>query len=71
VEKVLITVTEKEISGLVDALDQESLDNLMKYVFRFMSKSLNCSLMLKLHESITEKSGLGCIVRVMTDRKQV
>lgn len=66
-----MTVTEKEISGLVDALDQESLDNLMKYVFKFMGKSLNCSLMLKLHENITERAGIGCIVRVMTDRKQV
>ncbi len=70
-EKVLAAVTEKEIPGLIDALDSESLDNLMKYVFKFMSKSSNCSLMLKLHESVTDKAGLGCIVRVLTDRKQV
>lgn len=71
IEKILNTVTDAEINGLLDALDSESLDNLMKYVYKFMSKSSNCSLMLKLHASISEKGGIGSIIRVLTDRKQV
>lgn len=65
------TLTESEISGLVEGLDMESSDVLMKYVFKFMGKSSNCGTMLKLHAQIVEKAGLGCIVRAMTDRKTV
>lgn len=71
IEKVLATVTENDISSIVDGLDIDSLDILMKYVYRFMASSTNCSLMLKLHASIAEKAGVGSIIRVLTDRKQV
>ena len=71
VERVLSAIADAEIPTIVDGLDSESLDNLMKYVYKFMQKSTNCSQMLKLHASITDKAGVGSIIRVMTDRKQV
>jgi actin related protein 2/3 complex subunit 5 len=71
VDSVLSTLTDSEIPALVDALDSDATDILMKYVFKFMGKSANCATMLKLHAQIVEKAGLGCIVRAMTDRKTV
>jgi bacterioferritin-associated ferredoxin len=68
---VLSQVTDNEIAGLVESLNLEQLDNLMKYVFKFMGKSNNCGTMLKLHAQIVDKGGNGCIVRSMTDRKTV
>jgi actin related protein 2/3 complex subunit 5 len=71
VELVLSQVSESEIPALLDALDLDSCDVLMKYVYKLMGKCSNCALMLKLHAQLVEKAGLGSIVRVMTDRKQV
>ena len=53
------------------SLDLEACDVLMKYVYKLMANQSNCALMLKLHAQLVEKAGLGSIVRVMTDRKQV
>ena len=70
-ESVLSTISEAEIPVLLKGLDLEACDVLMKYVYKLMGKSSNCALMLKLHAQLVEKAGLGSIVRVMTDRKQV
>ena len=43
----------------------------MKYVYRFMEKNINCSTMLKIHGLIVEKIGIGCIIRIISDRKTV
>jgi hypothetical protein len=56
---------------LVGDLDIELCEVLMKYVYRIMEKSANSSSLLKLHALLVDKAGLGCIVRVMTDRKTV
>ena len=68
---MLSSITDNEISGLVENLSLDLLDNLMKYVFKFMGKSTNCGTMLKFHAQIVDKAGNGCIVRSMTDRKTV
>ncbi|KAJ1414273.1 actin-related protein 2/3 complex subunit 5 [Ochromonadaceae sp. CCMP2298] len=68
---VLSQVSESEIPALLKNLDLESCDVLMKYVYKLMGKSSNCAIMLKIHAQLVEKAGLGSIVRVMTDRKQV
>ena len=68
---MLSSISDSEIPGLVQTLDMEKLDNLMKYVFKFMGKSMNCGTMLKIHAQVVEKGGLGCIVRSMSDRKTV
>lgn len=55
----------------IQKLDLDACDILMKYIYKLMAKSSNCALMLKLHSQLVEKAGLGSIVRVMCDRKQV
>ena len=71
VESVLSTITESEIPVLLKGLDLDMCDVLMKYVYKLMARSSNCATMLKIHAQLVEKAGLGSIVRVMTDRKQV
>lgn len=70
-ESVLSTISESEIAGLLKDLDLDTCDVLMKYVYKLMAKSSNCAIMLKIHAQLVDKAGLGSIVRVMTDRKQV
>jgi ARP2/3 complex 16 kDa subunit (p16-Arc) len=71
VDRVLSTLVEADLAAVIEALDIEACDILMKYVFRFMSKFTNCPLMLKLHSLLVEKAGVGSIVRALTDRKTV
>lgn len=79
-----------EISNVLQALDQEAQDTLMKYIYKGMSmpRDVNGSVLLAWHEKVrgpsslwcmsctdtfqlTEIAGIGCIVRVMTDRRIV
>lgn len=71
VEKVLTSFTDAELGPAIESLDMESADNLMKYVYRFMSKNSNQALMLKIHAMLSDKAGAGSIVRAITDRKTV
>ena len=71
VEKVIVALADSELAGAVEALDLETCDVLMKYLYRFMARASNCGTALKLHAMLTEKAGVGSIVRVLTDRKQV
>lgn len=77
-------ISDSELAGLVGDLDIELCEVLMKYVYRIiekyvprvmenpvMEKPPNFSPLLKLHALLVDKAGLGCIVRVMTDRKTV
>jgi hypothetical protein len=41
----------------------------MKYVYKFMSRAENCATVLKMHAALTDKNGLGTIVRAMSDGK--
>lgn len=67
----MTALTDAECQQAVDALDADGCDILMKYLYRFMSRSSNCQTSLKLHALLTEKAGHGCIVRALTDRKTV
>ncbi len=71
VEKVIVTISESDIQNIIDSLDSDACDNLMKYIYKFLERSSNCTIMLKLHAYLSDKAGLGSIVRVMTDRKTV
>jgi hypothetical protein len=64
-------MTEAEINTAIDSMDIETCEVFLKYVYKFMAKSSNCGLMLKLHATLTDKTGLGGIMRVLTNRKQV
>ncbi len=74
VEKVIASMSDSDAQGVVDSLDTEELDVLMKYLYRVMGKidkSINYSLLLKMHAMVNTKAGSGSIVRSLTDRKQV
>lgn len=60
---------EADLQAFVSSLDSDSADNLMKYIYRELKRPDNSGLMLKLHQLVTEKAGMGCIVRAITDRK--
>ncbi len=70
-ESVLSQISDQEMPGILDTLDGESLDTFMKYVYYFMEKNFNCASMLKTHALLSDKTGNGSIVRVITDRKTV
>ena len=70
-EKVLASMTEAEINTAIESMDITTCEIFLKYVYKYMGKSTNCGLMLKLHSTLTDKTGTGGIVRVLTDRKQV
>lgn len=64
-------MTEAEINTAIESMDIATCEIFLKYIYKFMGKSTNCGLMLKLHSTLTDKTGTGGIVRVLTDRKQV
>ncbi len=71
VEKAIAALTDNDIPTVVAALDLDTCDVLMKYLYRLMGKASNCGTVLKLHGQISDKAGIGSIIRVITDRKQV
>jgi len=68
---VLAAIKEKDIEPAVNALNADQLDVLMKYVYRGLSSGEQSAALLKWHESVLKKSGLGSIVRALTERKTV
>lgn len=73
IEKVLIALAESEIAATVGGLDEDESDILMKYIYKILGKdkATNCAIILKIHGVLTEKAGMGCIVRSLCDRKTV
>uniref|UniRef100_A0A023FWL2 Actin-related protein 2/3 complex subunit 5 n=1 Tax=Amblyomma parvum TaxID=251391 RepID=A0A023FWL2_AMBPA len=71
--RVLLAVKASEMEQAVGSLDRESVDVLMKYIYRgFESPSEGSSgHLLAWHEKAYAAGGIGSIVRVMTDRKRV
>ncbi|XP_050022848.1 actin-related protein 2/3 complex subunit 5 [Dermacentor andersoni] len=71
--RVLLAVKASEMEQAVGSLDRDSVDVLMKYIYRgFESPSEGSSgHLLAWHEKAYAAGGIGSIVRVMTDRKRV
>lgn len=71
--KVLMAFKANEIDGAVKGLDQAKQDILMKYIYRgFEVPSEGSSAQLLVwHDKLFTVTGLGSIVRVMTDRKRI
>ncbi|TMW95181.1 hypothetical protein EJD97_009279 [Solanum chilense] len=63
----------KDVDSLFSALDPEYYDILMKgwkgYLYRGLSTGdrPTCDQCLRIHEKLTEKAGLGCILRCLAD----
>lgn len=69
--KVMEAVNDKDIDDVLANFDQATLDLLMKYVYKGLQNHEHSASGFKWHSAILEKTGLGSIVRAMTDRKTV
>jgi actin related protein 2/3 complex subunit 5 len=67
--RVFEVIKEADIQKCVDDLDDEQRTTAMKYVFKGLATGKNCAALLKWHQTLTEKCGLGIIMRTMVDRK--
>ncbi|KAF3789270.1 Actin-related protein 2/3 complex subunit 5A [Nymphaea thermarum] len=59
----------KDVDALFSSLDVEYYDILMKYLYRGLATGdrPTCDQCLRIHERLTEKAGLGCILRALSD----
>ncbi|KAK4752321.1 hypothetical protein SAY87_021119 [Trapa incisa] len=59
----------RDLDALFSSLDPEYYDILMKYLYRGLSTGdrPTCDQCLRVHERLTQKAGLGCILRTLTD----
>jgi len=72
---ILNSTKATEIPNILRTLDADQHDTLMKYLYQGMRArglaDANGSVLLSWHEKLTEIAGIGCIVRVMADRRRV
>ncbi|KAK8923540.1 Actin-related protein 2/3 complex subunit 5A [Platanthera zijinensis] len=59
----------RDVDGMLSSLDPEYYDILMKYLYRGLATGdrPTCDQCLRIHEKLTEKAGLGCILRSLAD----
>lgn len=71
--KVLLSVNKAQMDQIITSLDKTQLDVLMKYIYRGFERPSEGSsaILLIWHEKVYNAGGVGCIVRVLTDRKRV
>lgn len=63
---------DKQIGETVDSMDPNPADILLKYVYRGLeTASDNNAALFKWQAKLSDKFGVGSIVRVLTDRKTV
>jgi len=68
---VLSNVKDSDIENVLNTLTEDDVDVLMKYIYRGLAEANNSGVMLKWHEKIFDKFGLGCIVRTLVERRTV
>ncbi|KAK1924265.1 actin-related protein 2/3 complex subunit 5 [Papiliotrema laurentii] len=73
---ILNSTRAAEIPTILKSLGGEQQDRLMAYLYKGMASlgygsDANGSVLLTWHEKLVEAAGVGCIVRVMTDRRTV
>ena len=73
VMQVLLSIKSAQMEEAVNTLDRDQLDILMKYIYKgFETPSEGSSgHLLAWHEKVHAVAGVGCIVRVLTDKKRV
>ncbi|KAL2892546.1 Actin-related protein 2/3 complex subunit 5A [Bienertia sinuspersici] len=59
----------KDVDGMLLSLDSEYHDILMKYLYKGLSTGdrPTCEQCLRIHEKLTQRAGLGCILRCLAD----
>ena len=62
-------VSDANIGSVVDGLNENQCDVLMKYVYKGLERGENSGSLFKWHAKVQAKAGLGSIVRAMSDRK--
>ena len=71
----MTSVKESDIPGIIVEVHKKfgghGVDNLMKYVCRGLADAESCKILLEWHGAIVEHSGMGPIVRTMTDRRGI
>ncbi|EKM80661.1 hypothetical protein AGABI1DRAFT_112414 [Agaricus bisporus var. burnettii JB137-S8] len=72
---ILNSTKTTEITPVIKSLSQDAQDTLMKYIYKGMAMpgwgDISGSVLLGWHEKLTEVTGVGSIVRAMTDRRIV
>lgn len=69
---VLKTFRSTDIDGAVEELSTADIDVLVKYLYKgFTCSPDKAASLLLWHEKAVKKGGLGCVIRVMVDRKGV
>ncbi|MCO5602097.1 hypothetical protein L7F22_056225 [Adiantum nelumboides] len=66
-----VLMASKDTDALLASLETEFYDILMKYLYRGLSTGdrLTCDQCLKLHEKLTQRAGMGCIMRALADKR--
>lgn len=65
-------LSEKQMTDTIESLEPDTGDILLKYVYRGLEvASDNNAALFKWQAKLTDKFGIGSIVRVLTDRKTV
>ena len=71
--RVLMSIKGSQIDKIVKELDNDQRDVLMRYIYKGFEIPADGSSghLLIWHEKVFDVSGVGSIVRVLTDRKRV
>ena len=57
--KVISKISDSKIDQVINSLDQDELNQVMKYVFKAMATGENCSSLLKWHEKLVAKVNIN------------
>lgn len=70
-QAALSAVPDASIDAALEELSPEAQDVLMKYLYRLLARPSNSLSLLKWHEKLVARAGLGSVVRALVDRKTV
>jgi len=71
--RVLMSIKSSQMDEVIQSLEPDQVDILMKYIYRGFEAPTegSSSHLLSWHEKAFAVGGLGCITRVLSDRKRV
>ena len=68
---VLNAVKEADVQNHVNALNDDQIDILMKYIYKGLATCENSNTYLRWHEAAKAKGGLGCIIRALAEKRNI
>ncbi len=66
---LLNAIKDADIPKYLDGMSEDERVHCLKWVYRAMATGKNCTALLKWQAAITDKDGVGSIMRVIVDRK--